>query len=96
MRVVLTIISFVLLGVGSGCSSEILATDFDQSCSADTDCVSVLVGDMCSCACTTGAINKRDLPAYTEERGDISCSIDCGPCPELETPVCKSGACSVE
>lgn len=96
VRIVLRFISVVMLAFSAGCSDEILATEFDQSCAADSDCAAVLVGDMCSCSCVSGAINKGSLAEYNERRADISCSIDCSPCPALEPAVCKSGVCSVE
>ena len=97
MRVVLLTISLVALTSMAACSSdEILATDFDQSCAVDADCAAVLVGDMCSCSCSSGAINKRDLAAYSERQAERTCSISCAACPELEPAVCKAGTCSVE
>lgn len=88
--------SFLLVAAPAGCSDVILASDFDQSCTADADCVTVLVGDICECGCESGAINKRDLEKYREERGDISCSTSCEFCPEQDPAVCKAGVCSVQ
>lgn len=92
---VMVLLPFVMFAAPAGCSDVILATDFDQSCAADADCVTVLVGDICECGCEDGAINKRDLEKYREERGDISCSVSCEFCPESKPAVCKSGVCAV-
>ncbi|NUQ74657.1 MAG: hypothetical protein HUU21_13970 [Polyangiaceae bacterium] len=93
--VVLIEIAFVMIAA-AGCSDEILATDFDQTCAADADCATVFVGDICDCGCEVGAISKQAVPEYSERRADIRCSTSCGECPDPKPAVCKSGVCAVE
>jgi hypothetical protein len=49
----------------------IQATDYDQSCAVDSDCVEVYVGNACSCAIgcrtTIGPINKAAQSRYTAD-----------------------------
>lgn len=96
-RVVLLSILVVLAAPAAGCNDEILASDFDQTCSADTECEAVYVGDICDCGCdSVAAINKRDIPAYNEQRNDISCTRLCEPCFGFPPVACKSGTCSIQ
>ncbi len=51
---------------------EILASNYDQSCKTDTDCVAVSEGNACypcTLACQTAAINVNALPQY---RADVA------------------------
>ncbi len=75
-------------------SSMISAGEFDRSCSQDADCVAIGVGDFCECSCESGAINVADLPKYQERLSGISCSVDCGPCPDLPDAFCDMGTCA--
>lgn len=77
------------------CSTTLSADDYDTSCGQDSECVTVGVGDMCECSCDEGAINASDLERYRSDRGDIECSVDCGPCPELSPARCNAGTCEV-
>jgi hypothetical protein len=69
----------------------IVASDYDQSCAADSDCVEVHVGNACSCALscqtTPAAINKAALPRYT---ADVAKSphVVCSCPPPLPPPDC--------
>jgi len=87
-------LGFVMFCAGCG-DATISAGEFDRSCMVDTDCVAVGVGDLCACSCEQGAINAKDLPQYQERRGDISCSNQCGPCPELGEAFCEKGTCAL-
>jgi hypothetical protein len=94
-----TIRSSVLLMVISllgGCGTDtLLAEDYETSCAKDDECVSVLVGDMCECACSFGAIRASEQSRYDTDRADISCSTDCGPCPAAPPAACVEGRCAV-
>ena len=79
----------------TACASTLEAEDYETSCTNDSECVAVLVGDMCDCSCNEGAINVVDLPSYNEDRADIECGVDCGPCPELSAAVCLQRTCQL-
>jgi hypothetical protein len=45
----------------------IAASNYDQSCATDRDCVAVAEGDFCvpgAATCPSAAINSKDLPRY--------------------------------
>jgi hypothetical protein len=75
----------------------ILASSYDQSCDADTDCVTVGVGDYCSClnCSNNAAINKASVTQY---RTDVAESAICS-CPPTPIPIpgvspcCNAGTC---
>ncbi len=51
----------------SDSSCMVQASDFDQTCSVDSDCKSVLSGFVCFDPCTTfGVINSRELSTYEQ------------------------------
>jgi hypothetical protein len=102
------------MGSGCGTGNEVACTDanvqtisasnYDQSCKVDSDCVAIAVGDACY-AClvqcmTGGAINRSDLSRY---QSDLSKTIGaqeiggmpvpCG-CPAYSGPCCRSGFCT--
>jgi hypothetical protein len=81
----------------------IRASDYDQSCAIDSDCVEVHFGNACSCdlSCQTmsAAINKGALPHYT---ADVAASpnVTCGcgaqapvPVDAVPAPCCVGGTC---
>ena len=80
-------------------TTEVWADQFDQSCSSDDQCVPVLVGDVCSCGCQTGAVNKEMATSFQKarKRAAKNCSElpECDTC-EAPTAVCKSGTCVIE
>ena len=46
----------------------ISASDYDQTCTADSDCVEINVGDVCGCiGCGGGAINAKDEAKYQSD-----------------------------
>jgi hypothetical protein len=62
------------------------ATKYDQSCQADSDCVVINTGEVCSvCRCSAGAINKNALPEYQKDIGTESCNPGPSPC-DCATP----------
>ena len=81
----------------------IQASDYDQSCTVDSDCVEVYVGNACSCelGCRTtiGPINKAAQPQYTTDVANaphVVCSCPPTPPPlEDAAPVacCVGGQC---
>ena len=79
----------------AACDDTIEAEDYDRACGADTDCVAVAVGDLCSCSCDVGAISLGGKVAYDEDRRGLECSNDCGPCPALPAAVCQAGTCGL-
>ena len=93
-RTSLGCVSFAVLLALGACSTTIDANDYDRSCTEDSDCVIISVGDICSCSCEIDAINKSDLEAYNHDR-DVDCGVQCGACAGGE-PVCQSGVCGVD
>jgi len=82
----------------------IQASNYDQSCTVDSDCVSIAVGDACyPCvvACQTGgAIHRSALSSY---QSDIAKTIGAGEtsgvpceCPGETLPCCRGGICHVD
>jgi hypothetical protein len=69
------------------------ASDYDQSCTSDFDCVGVFSGDTCGdCSCPNATINKSAAPAYFPHAPffDPRCS-----CPITGTPTCVGGVCII-
>jgi hypothetical protein len=83
-------------------SCMISASNYDQSCTADTDCEMVSSGDYCSliCLCGGSAINKgasaqfaldvSESPLGSGALGPVACS-----CPVEVDPCCRGGKCEV-
>jgi len=103
-----------LLTAAAGCSSHevtactdanvqlIQASNYDQTCSVDTDCVAIAEGNACfRCvvACGTGgAINRSALSNY---QSDISKTIGAKEtggcfCPDAFFPSCRGGICCAD
>lgn len=80
----------------AGCDSTIEADDYDRSCSDSSQCVVILVGDVCDCACEPSAINVSSYDAYQEDRSGISCSKQCDACFDDSVPVCAAGICQAQ
>jgi hypothetical protein len=82
-----------------GCT--VSASNYDQSCTVDTDCVEVSSGDYCSaatCQCGGSVVNVGALAQF---RADVSktplgsgalMSLPCG-CPLAAGPCCRQGMC---
>lgn len=83
------------------------ATNYDQSCSTDTDCVgtagpfAVESGNFCQALCMCGgdSINKAAVPRYVRDvsqtplgSGAIA-PLLCS-CPQVGSPCCASGRCA--
>lgn len=87
----------VVVAVGAlACSTSLDTADYDTSCKVATDCITVPVGDVCSCSCDQGAINKNSVNAYNDDRVKIGgCNRLCGACPSLRPAMCVAGKCAV-
>jgi hypothetical protein len=78
----------------------IRAGDYEQTCSKDSDCKTVLVGDPCKCSCEGASINGADLKDYSRDIGDVKAECpneikSCAKCPELKASVCTAGKCQI-
>ena len=89
----------------SACSSSTEATleGFDTSCDVPEDCEAVLLGDVCACACSYGAINIAEGDAWAAQDADLRANcgddiLECGPCPDAiiscEEHVCQAAMAS--
>jgi hypothetical protein len=90
-----------LLG-DAAASCVISASNYDLSCTKDSDCVPAALEDTCQPWCTVQcpfqAINARDLPKY---QADVARTplASCGPigvcsCPCQGSPKCEHGQCT--
>jgi hypothetical protein len=73
-------------GVTSGgTSGQILASEFDQSCTTHSDCVGVYEGAICNeCGCANATIAKNAMGEYSQKRlnagcpqTNVACANDC-------------------
>jgi len=90
-------------GSSASVSCNISASNYDQSCAADSDCTGVTEGDYCSateCLCGWGTISVSALPKYNADvaktpigSGAIEGAL-CN-CPAEASPCCRSGACTM-
>ncbi len=76
---------------GRSCSP---ASDYDQSCTQDSDCVGIAEGDLCTEGCTdcvNAAINVRDQAKY-----ESAVSGYAGGCNCPGVPIgCNAGTCGI-
>jgi hypothetical protein len=76
-------------------SCSIAASDYDQSCAVDTDCVGITAGDLCDGRCTNcvnAAINVRDQAKYQSDfSSKVRKEVEC-PCP-AGVVSCHAGTC---
>lgn len=90
-------------GTCSAANAEVRATDYDQSCTSNSDCVEIYVGNPCSCEINCGtipaAINKSVEPQYlTDVRNlpPISCACEVNPPFPVDVgPCCIAGTCQI-
>jgi len=92
-----------LLLVVSACGTTINASNYASDCDADSQCVRIVVGDICSCSCDLAAINERDFDKYFSDLqrigacrntcidGGDDASFSCG---EGIGAQCSAGACT--
>jgi len=77
-------------------SCSILASNYDQSCSFDRDCVAVAEGDLCAaqlCWCPSNAINQSALAQYQDDVGARALNV-CD-CALLGLLTCVDGVCRI-
>ncbi|MGM0555320.1 MAG: hypothetical protein ACQEVA_02980 [Myxococcota bacterium] len=103
-RLPVVISLFALVLVLSGCdrgpaSVVLKASDFDQSCETDSDCVLVPAGEQCGpCpACPTAPISIDGEPEFRQALSQVDCrttesGAQCEPC-KLREPYCDQGTC---
>jgi hypothetical protein len=103
IRALLLAIVFALypLAAGDGCGGKscgtIEASDYDQSCSSDSDCLLEPDGNFCQreCACVNTAINAKDQARYEAVLAiKISGTVTC-PCPGGAVAACNNGTCGL-
>ena len=91
-----------LLLLACSCGTTLNANNYAHDCDADTDCVRVVVGDICACTCSLSAINLRDYDKYTHDYQAIGvcrtvCTDDGGDggytCGQGVGAACSAGTC---
>lgn len=97
-RLLLSPLAWLVVAACSSTSIDI--ADYDQTCSVDTECIAVPVGDPCACACDAGAVNGTAAQRYVADwkQAGTLCTegVLCGACPALPIASCKAGRCAVE
>ena len=78
----------------------IMASDYDQSCATDADCVAEPEGDFCGVNTCTNCRNavvsvKAQMQYESDLASKISTPSIC-PCPSGPTAVCNNGRCAIE
>ena len=74
-------------------------TQFDQTCVEDTDCMVVINGDICGCACPNSGINIAEADAWSAHYNEIfgncdsAMNLTCGACFPSEG-YCDNGTCA--
>ena len=83
--------------------SDVNASDYDQSCAKDDDCVAVSElhtrGTDCIFSCDTKAINKKDKAQFDEDVADEErdCRGMASPfCDVSGVPKCVQGRCEIK
>ncbi len=76
----------------------IKASNYDQSCSSDSDCAQVAEGDFCvpgAAVCPTATINKGALPQYQADVAKTQAAVceALAGCPAFGGPCCRNGTC---
>jgi hypothetical protein len=79
----------------------ISASDYDQSCNVDSDCIVVGAGNACfpcNIICKIAPLSRGALPAYQSDvsktiGGREMESVSCN-CPEQPIACCRSGVCT--
>jgi hypothetical protein len=92
--------AFILLSLATACAGDKRPnpSDYDQSCTANSDCV-LVYNDCGGCACkAAGAINQRDNQRFVDDNTQAKCPPLTGSCLcdlPPECPVCAAGRCAV-
>ncbi|MCC6899772.1 MAG: hypothetical protein IT377_12405 [Polyangiaceae bacterium] len=93
------LLALVLGGGISACSSDekrtLDASDYDQTCSVDSDCVIIDIG-ACECSCSTAVINAKDQAKFQHDLEQCDTGgNECGMCLWMgsSVPYCNGGQC---
>jgi hypothetical protein len=79
----------------------IAASNYDQSCKTDTDCIGVAVGNFCkpgALNCSNAAINKSASGQYQADVAKTWAGAVCfvgSSCGEEGSPCCRNGTCQI-
>ncbi len=70
-------------------NGQIDMSQFSKDCTVDSDCVEVLVGDLCQCSCNYGVIAASQQGSYdtaaNQARGTCGTyGSTCGPCAPID------------
>jgi hypothetical protein len=78
-----------------GKTFPIIASDYDQSCNVDSDCVGIGEGDGCECRvlCQNAAINVADEARWREDVMQTPVSGTACHCPAATVPCCRDHLC---
>ncbi|HEX7604164.1 MAG TPA: hypothetical protein VF316_21245 [Polyangiaceae bacterium] len=80
-RIAVLLIAGVALHPACGGSTELRASDFDQSCVVDSDCTGVLDGEVCDCGPSHPAVIASSAArAFNERQSSMAknCGSGCG------------------
>jgi hypothetical protein len=93
----LRVLGAVEAGVTGGSSCGISASNYDQSCTTDADCVAVYQGEVCSteCSCPNAVINQRALAQYWTDFSKEDHKANVCDCALSPTPRCMGSICSL-
>jgi hypothetical protein len=98
----------LVLMVGGGCTSavahSISTSEFQRSCSVDSDCVPVYEGTLTCCGlgeCPNAAINQLSYTAYKSSAASRKPTCDGVPCLAItitckSAAICTGGTCAFE
>jgi hypothetical protein len=97
-------LGLLLLGLCSaGCSDttavvNISASDYNQSCSKNSDCMLIDEGSSCCAGCGNAAINVSDAAKYNAAAAQRQATCKAQLCPEIacifSLAVCSAGKCA--
>ncbi len=81
---------------GGACAEgTIEASSYDRTCAADSDCIIVYQGSLCSeCLCGNAAISQSAQSAYESDFAARPQNANVCNCPDEALPVCTSGVCT--
>ncbi len=79
-----------------GAEQPVQASNYDESCTTDMDCVAIGEGNACSLIspCANAAINKGALVRYQSDIAQTPCFALAG-CPAQFGPCCRHGSCQM-
>jgi hypothetical protein len=87
-------------GSTDGGKPQIHASDYDQSCGTDSDCIGVQDGDACCLPCITAAINVKDQAKFDADANTLHAACGNQVCPAVDCsapgqPTCSGGRCTL-